>query len=179
MHAASDWWMPCLVLFSAVEFHPSAAAAPPSRGRSGVGQRQPSIRRDSCNHHVIWIGFISALAALPFSFSQESHFLFPLIVIIISLSLSLSRSAVQLYDKIGNGVTATHRLATSDAVARYRDATDVLRELPRAVRDSPDVRELRDILANPFLKVTPRFFLSLCLFLLLQLECTLFCLSLG
>lgn len=61
---------------------------------------------------------------------------------------------VQLYDKISCRALPSHRLATPDAVKRYRHATDVLRELPRSVRDSPDVRELRDLLSNPFLKVS-------------------------
>lgn len=106
------------------------------------------------------------------------HFRVPRFFFALSLSLSLalsiafasflqavnnvrlspfSCSRFQLYDKISTRVTTTHRLSTSDAVARYRDAADVLRELPRSVRDGSDVRELRDILANPFLKVSPVF----------------------
>ena len=63
----------------------------------------------------------------------------------------------QLYDKISCRAVASHRLATSDAVNRYRQATDVLRELPRTVREGQDVTELRNILSNPFLKVRQLF----------------------
>ncbi|EFX82008.1 hypothetical protein DAPPUDRAFT_317092 [Daphnia pulex] len=68
------------------------------------------------------------------------------------LNSSRLHSLLTLYDKISCRVSTSHRLATSDAVKRYRHATDVLRELPRSVRETPDVRELRDVLSNPFLK---------------------------
>ncbi|XP_057365190.1 peripheral plasma membrane protein CASK-like isoform X1 [Daphnia carinata] len=68
------------------------------------------------------------------------------------LSSSRLHSLLTLYDKISCRASPSHRLATSDAVKRYRQASDVLRELPRSIRDSHDVRELRDVLANPFLK---------------------------
>lgn len=61
---------------------------------------------------------------------------------------------VQLYDTISCRVLASHRLASPDAMKRYRHAAEVLRELPRSIRDSPDVRELRAVLTNPFLKVS-------------------------
>lgn len=68
------------------------------------------------------------------------------------LSDTRLHSLLTLYDKISCRAVASHRLATSDAVNRYRQATDVLRELPRTVREGQDVTELRNILSNPFLK---------------------------
>ena len=60
---------------------------------------------------------------------------------------------LQLYNQISSRAFSSHHLVTCNAVTRYREATDAIRDLPSPVRDGADVNELRDLLSNPFLKV--------------------------
>jgi len=52
------------------------------------------------------------------------------------------RSLLMLYDEISTRPCVTHRLPPSDAVTRYRDAIDALRETSPDFRDGVDVQEL-------------------------------------
>ena len=109
--------------------------------------------RQSPSFFPPFISFIM-LYVIPASLLLNAFSFYFFISLVFSMSL---RRGKQLYDKISCRAIASHRLATSDAVNRYRQATDVLRELPRTIRDGQDVTELRDILSNPFLKVRDTF----------------------
>lgn len=75
------------------------------------------------------------------------------IVPLIPFNVTRCISDFQLYNQISSRAFSSHHLVTSNAVTRYREATDALRELPSSVRDGAEVNELRDILSSPFLKV--------------------------
>jgi len=68
------------------------------------------------------------------------------------LASSRLKSLLTLYNQISTRGFPSHHAVTSNAVTKYREATDALLELPSSVRDGAEVNELRDILSNPFLK---------------------------
>jgi len=61
-------------------------------------------------------------------------------------------SLLTIYDQISTRCCVAHRLPPSDAVKRYRDATDSLRESAPSVREGVVVHELRNILSAPHFK---------------------------